>query len=153
MNAPTGCRIRSVCNGHRYQIQTGLFVWTWCTYRDKHPIYQSSEMTPKGVNSERIFVCDKVLRAPEGSKLIVNALGSHSEVALVTLRELTPPTQADLLPEHRGGARLLGLHMRGGVRSQRSQWESHLMMMHLFSITDVFELQISDINLIQGDTN
>lgn len=103
-------------------------------------------MTPKGVNSERIFVCDKVLRAPEGSKLIVNALGSHSEVALVTLRELTPPTQADLLPEHRGGARLLGLHMRGGVRS-------HLMMMHLFSITDVFEYQISDINLIQGDTD
>lgn len=125
MNAPTRCRIRSVCNGHRYQIQTGLFVWTWCTYTDKHPIYQSSEMTPKGVNSERILVCDKMLRAPEGSKLIVNALGSHSEVALVTLWELTPPTQADLLPEHRGGARLLGVaHERRGQKPEEPMRES-----------------------------
>ncbi len=95
-------------------------VWTWCT--DKHPLYQSSEMTPKGVNSERIIVCEKVLRAPEGSKMIVN-----SEVALVTLWELTPPTQTDLLPERRGGARLLGLHMGGGVKAGRAN-ESQLMM-------------------------
>lgn len=99
-----------------------VFVWTWCTYRDKHiNISQQQKGHKRGQFWMYLHVI-KVLRVPGILKSTCDTLRIN-------------PTQADWLPEHRGGARL---HMGGGVKSQKSQWEGLLMMMRSSLLKDGF---------------